>query len=56
MVFNQTNNEFKDNSKGIVLNNHANFEDRLKDKNTIIAQQKEIIALLRNKLDFLEGK
>jgi len=37
LVFNQSYNEFKDNSNGIVLtNNDASYEARLKDKDTII--------------------
>jgi len=52
VVFNQTNNKFKDNSKGIVLNNNTSCEERLADKDLIIAQQKEIIVLLKDIRNF----
>lgn len=66
LVFNQTNNEFKDNSNGIVYN-HNNFLDelknqktyyeaRLKDKETIIKQKEEINNLLKDKINYLENK
>jgi len=48
ITFNQKNE--KGSNNGIVHNNNDNCEDRLKDKETIINQQKEIIALLRGKL------
>ena len=50
IVFNQTNNEFKDNSQCIALNNNPSCEDRLADKDIIIAQQNEIITLLKEKI------
>jgi hypothetical protein len=56
IVFNQSYNEFKDNSNGIVLHNNISHEDRLVDKDIIIAQQKEIIALLREKIAGFEKK
>ena len=49
LVFNQKKNEFKDNSNGIVVNT-TDMASILKDKETIINQQREIIALLREKL------
>lgn len=55
LVFNQSNNEFKDSSNGIVLNNN--------DSNKLITQLEarikelqEINQLLKNKINYLETK
>ncbi len=55
LTIHQTNSDFKDNSKGLVVNNNETLckdcEERFKDKQIIIEQQKEIIRLLREKLE-----
>lgn len=55
LVFNQSNNEFKDSSNGIVLNNN--------DSNKLITQLEarikelqEINQLLKDKINYLETK
>ncbi|MCF6298042.1 MAG: helix-turn-helix domain-containing protein [Flavobacteriaceae bacterium] len=53
IVFNQNNNEFKDNSNGIVLNGDSDYSGKLKDKSIIIEQQNDIIAMLKEKIAWL---
>jgi len=54
LVLNQNNNEFKDNSNGIVINNLSEklidqYENRLKEKDEHIQLLKEKIKQLENK-------
>ena len=55
LVFNQTNNEFKDNSNGIVVNNNDSDKLFLQLEKRIKSLE-EVNSLLRDKIDYLEKR